>query len=336
MDITHTIAKNGAIFYYKIKDNKKVRISEKDVPKEYKEKVSEPKAIISKPKKEGTSKLKATVSKPKKESTSKPNKEKVSKPKKVSLSKPKKVSLSKPKKENVSNPKIRIGQHQRAKAHPSYEGFEKITAWSRGDKKWKSLSPFFIQGGKFIDIDGEIQNIGIFENFWQSFKVWNKVYKQNKKEWTWPNESHIGPDGNPNEKWMKWHETLLNHDQAVRRPNGKEIPKYAWWRDQKTGKLEKLDIVQARKKIYIPFLKKLYRKSESYKRLLEKFKSGQNLMIIEPDGPLLELYPNGLEVNLELLNEMIDKTNYKNEGMKNKYFPYGHGYVIAMCLLEDY
>jgi len=51
------------------------------------------------------------------------------------------------------------------------------------------------------------------------------------------------------------------------------------------------------------------------------------------NNPNLTLYPNGKEFNLQELNEWIYKTNYPE--LNNKYCPFGHGYVIAMTLLED-
>jgi len=215
--------------------------------------------------------------------------------------------------------KIRIGQQQRAKAYPSFEKYEIIPAWSRGAGEWKNLSPFYV---KFPD--------GIiFENFWQSQKVWKKVEKQNTKNWKWPEEIHVDKDDNPNEKWFIWHESLLHHDLPVRRPNGRNIPLYAYWDG------EKLDTVESRKQIYIPYLKELYRSNPTYLKLLEKVKSGKDIILVEPDGPLLEAYPDGLEVDLPLLYNLIDRMNYKEEGYANRYRPYGHGYVLAMTLLED-
>ena len=220
---------------------------------------------------------------------------------------------------NKKHGKIRIGQQQRAKAYPNFDNYEIIPAWSRGAGEWKNLSPFYL---KFSD--GVI-----FENFWQAQKVWQKVDKQNIKNWKWSEEIHVDGNGNPNEKWFKWHEALLNHNLPVRRPNGRAVPLYAYWKGNK------LDTVEGRRQIYIPYLKELYRANPTYLKLLEKVKSGKNIILVEPDGPLLEAYPDGLEVDLPLLNNLIDRMNYKEEGYPNRYRPYGHGYVLAMTLLED-
>jgi hypothetical protein len=262
---------------------------------------------------------------------------KVTRPKKKVEKPEKKVKIVKsPKTKDM--PRIVIGQAARGVGYPKIDGFKVYPIHSRGAKPWRDLSPFFIGPVEFIDSDGDKAECPIFENYWQSAKAWKKVAKQNQKkpEWVWPAETHIGKDGEPNDKWYKWRDALAKHDKAVRRPNGKAIPEYAWWRDPKTKRYKKLGVVEAREKIYIPLLKKLYRAHPTYKKLLKDFKGGQDIILVEPDGPWHELYPNGLEVNLGMLKKMISKTSYKAEGHFEKYFPYGHGYVAAMCLFEDF
>lgn len=245
--------------------------------------------------------------------------------------------------------RIRIAQQAKGRSYPSVPGFENIPAWSRGKGEWKELSPFFIRIPKYVEKEtgAEFHNI-IFEDFYQSFKVYEKVDKQNQKDWKWPAEIHVDANGNPNEKWWNWHSALLKHDQAVRRPNGKNIPLYSYFVSEAPFsalhaekelceakfKSEKLGIVDARKQIYIPYLKELYLNHPVFQKLLQKVRNGINVMIIEPDGPFLDVYPDGLEVNLPILQSLIEVTNYAAEGYPHKYRPYGHGYVIAMALLQ--
>ena len=40
-------------------------------------------------------------------------------------------------------------------------------------------------------------------------------------------------------------------------------------------------------------------------------------------------------MDLTILNSLIDRMNYALEGYPDRYRPYGHGYVLAMTLLED-
>ncbi|HMP28132.1 MAG TPA: hypothetical protein PKD85_00945, partial [Saprospiraceae bacterium] len=290
-------------------------------------------------------KVKKEVTKPKvKKEVTKPKiKKEITKPKikedKKEVTKPTiKKEITKPKVKEVTKPKIIVAQSGRGVPYPKIEGYKAYPIHSRGAKPWKEMSPFLIGPIEFKDSDGNVEECPIFENFWQGTKVWKKVTKQKQKkpEWVWPAETHIGKDGDPNDKWYEWHEALLKHEKPVRRPNGKAIPEYAWWFNSKTKDFEKLGLVEARKKIYIDTLQKLYRKNPVYKTLLKEFRAGQNVLLIEPDGPWHEIYPNGREVTLDLLKKLVEKTNYEDEGYKGKYMPFGHGYVAAMCLLEDY
>lgn len=110
-------------------------------------------------------------------------------------------------------------------------------------------------------------------------------------------------------------------------------------------------MIESRKNIYIPFLQYLYRNHPTYQKLLNEVKKGQNIIILEPDGPHHSLYPNGMVVTLDLLYRLQNVTKMKDfpEGEKfnlvksgeqkfgnpEKYIPYGHGYVLALTLLED-
>lgn len=331
MSFVKVVAKNGAEYFYSVDSSgKKTRVS-----KEKANGVKKQVPVNKVAKKVAKGVPKKTVNKIVKKTVKKvPSPEKPKK-KAVPESKPKISKIPKPL-GMVEHGQIRIGQTRRAHAHPTYPGYETISAWSRGKAPWKDLSPFTIGPVKFTNDNGEKDSAKIFENFWQSFKVWEKVGKQNQKDkktkedvWVWPAETHIGKDGFPNEKWEKWHNALLHNEAPVRRPNGKAIPKYAWWDG------EKLDILEARRQIYIPFLKVLYRAHPTYQKLLAKVRSGTNIMLVEPDGALLDAYPEGMPVDLKKLESLIGETNYAKEGFPKAYRPFGHSFVIAMCLLED-
>lgn len=219
-----------------------------------------------------------------------------------------------------NSPKIRIAQQAKGKAYPKVEGFENIPCWSRGEKPWKLLSPFYLTFK-----DGEI-----FENFYQSNKVWENVAKQKTKNWEWPAEKHVDEMGNPNKSWERWHMALIKHKLPVRRPNGKAVPLYSYFQG------EKLNLIEARKKIYIHYLKMIYRKTPTYLELLKKFRQGRNLLLIEPDGPLLEAYPDGLEVDLPLLYSLIDVTNYAPEDILIVIVPTGTVTCSPLVFLKTF
>jgi hypothetical protein len=227
-------------------------------------------------------------------------------------------------------------RRQAGKGYPSVRGFVNIPAFSKGAKPYKQLSPFFVT----VDYEenGE-QRVGeIFENFFQSRKVYRQVTRQTG-DWVWPAETHVDANDNPNENWIRWNRALSSHELPIRHPNGKAIPLYAWWKGQKLG------VVEMRKQIYIPFLQAIYRQHPVYQQILAMVRRGTNIIILGPDGPNMDLYPNGMPVTLEMLVDLQNVTRIGDiphvEGYVNndvppgKYFPYGHEFVIALTLLED-
>lgn len=270
-------------------------------------------------------------------------------------------------------------------SYPNIKGYTNIAAWSRGKDPWKELSPFFLGPflfdemvpRKYVDkkylkrsknnnnnnnnneeqeeldpdelivVEKKVYNL---ENFWQSAKVYKKTVKQNQKEWSWPAEQHIDKHDQkqePNAAWYKWHDALLRSKQPIRHPNGTVktggVPEYAWWRGEKLG------VVESRKQIYIPYIQLLYRDHDVYKQLLKKVRHGENVIIIEPDGPPPEIYQHGILVDYNLLLALQDITRVGDipgfdkkltaSGIKNfnknQYQPYGHGFCAALTLIED-
>lgn len=209
---------------------------------------------------------------------------------------------------------VRVAQVRKYSSYPQEDGWEVIPAWSRGKAPWKELSPFFLR------VNGVI-----FENYWQSWKVY-------------PSLGHIGEDGNPNQEWEEWHKKVVNSATPLRHPAGRAKPAYAWWEGQKLG------LVEARRQIYLPVLEKLYSEHPVFHKLLEKVKSGQNVILVEPDGPDLGLFPTGVDMTEELIEKLMNVTDIKEfphpeveqhkDMLTPKYVPFGHGYVLAKLLLK--
>lgn len=238
---------------------------------------------------------------------------------------------------NKSVGKIRVAGTGRGLGYPKVEGFVVIPSWSRGAAPWKKLSPFYI-GPVHFEENGEQKVAKNYENFWQGSKVWKNVNKQRTKFWQWPAECHVDENNQPNENWHKWNKALLSNDGAVRRPNGKNVPLYAYWNN------EQLDVIEARKKIYIPYLQAAYRAHPVYKELLALVYSGLNVILMDACNVLYNLYPQGIECTKEQLLKLIETTNVdqiddgvilRKEGFEHAYFGFGHGLVINLTLMED-
>ena len=182
------------------------------------------------------------------------------------------------------------------------------------------------------------------ENRWQFSKVYKDVPKVNRKEWSHPAETHIDNNGNYTPEFYAWRKKGINHNKAVRYPVGfKHRSKclYALM-DKPDGTIDednKLDYVESRKKIYIKEYCRLVKQHPKFKELKNRLENGENLLIIEVDGPHQEslnhykekygvddnfIQDNTIIVNEENIKFMLNDTKH----------PFGHGYCLAMALLD--
>ena len=165
------------------------------------------------------------------------------------------------------------------------------TTSNSGD--FRELSPFVLQvpykGGKVI-----------FENLWQFSKVYRKF---------------IMPiDGYPDASWYKWRDAGYANTRAVRYPMGKgAMPEYSLWDE------ERLDYIQARKKIYAPIYAENVAKTGAMYRV---------------EG----LYSHCLNTNKELILLDYDAYDHIKLGMSlidvinNPSRKMGHAFVLIMML----
>lgn len=122
----------------------------------------------------------------------------------------------------------------------------------------------------------------------------------------------------------------MNNEYAVRYPNGfhgRSKCLYAIWEG------EHLDYISARKKIYCGEYARLAPLTESFQNLKALLESGQNLQLVEVDGP-----------DPTLNYSPYDSISPENPGMlmtretvalliQDEKKPFGHGFVIAALLL---
>lgn len=168
------------------------------------------------------------------------------------------------------------------------ETTSKSKGWSRG------LSPFFI--GPVILYDNYIaKNV---ENAWQ----FSKVYKE-----------HTDFHGNPTQDYFKWAQDGWNDSFAYRYPMGKgSKPLYSWWDGQK------LDYIEARKKIYSPLYAKAVIKTSAFQTLKSIHESGDSFVLVDYDG--YDYVGMG-----KTLKDVVNDPSRKM----------GHAFVLAL-LLEKY
>lgn len=161
----------------------------------------------------------------------------------------------------------------------------------------------------------------IFENIWQFSKVYNFVdaqheVKAGKVIWSHPAETHT-VNGQLTPEFWAWRKEGWNNPYAVRFPNGyhgRHLCLCALWCEN--GAWIALPYIPARKKIYCKVYAELVQATEAYTMLKTLHDSGRGLQICEMD-----VRP-GL-ITAEVLRQELN----------NPKEPFGHGYVLATCLL---
>ena len=101
----------------------------------------------------------------------------------------------------------------------------------------------------------------------------------------------------------------------------------------------KLDYIESRKITYLPLYCKLVKKEEQFSELKSRLENGENLLIIEVDGPhqeSLKYYQEKYNVDDNFIeNSTILINNRAIQIMLNDpKHPFGHGYCLAMALLD--
>jgi hypothetical protein len=221
---------------------------------------------------------------------------------------------------------------------PERDGFVRVDVTSGsgkvvGKSKASSLSPLLV--GPAVDWEGK--SCVRFENLWQ----YNKVFPQLKH---WDAEAQ-----KPTKEWQKWQEkgykTLKKGGKGLRTPpevsglkkkwreaNSAEYPSAAakaeavakakwtpsgfWWENECLG------YIASRKRAYVPTYAKLLPQIPAFQALVKMLEAGENIMILDLDGPPLDAYPKGMEVSLENIRKMLNAEQNI----------FGHGYVIAALL----
>lgn len=169
---------------------------------------------------------------------------------------------------------------------------EKTIDTTSRSKNWtKGLSPFFLGP---VDLYNGYTSENV-ENGWQFSKVFS---------------DHVDGDQNPTKEYFAWATYGWNLKRAIRYPMGKNIkPLYSYWNG------EKLNYVEARKKIYAPLYAKAVEKTDAYKQLKELYDKEKEIWLWDFDNY------NHRDLNMSYQ----DVINCSTKKM-------GHSFVLAMML----
>lgn len=245
--------------------------------------------------------------------------------------------------------KIRVGRiiyHNGKPVHPSYEGYTPIVVLTKSSP-YGDLGPYVLKNDQ-----GQIM-----ENIWQFSKLypWVPATKQVYSRWDptviWdhPKEIHleakVSSDGlndspgedEPNDTYRAWREKGMNAKEAIRYPVGPGSHRskcICILMDD--GR--RLNLKEGRKQVYMKVYCELVKREQKFNKLQRRLEAGENLLIIEVDGPHQESLGYYRETYGVDENFIVDHTidvNIYNMGimLKDPRHSFGHGYCLAVALL---
>ncbi len=142
------------------------------------------------------------------------------------------------------------------KTWPVIPGYKNINVCSGARGIYKELSPMLL--GPILEVGAQKM-----ENLWQFSKVL---------------ESELDDNGDPGQLFFERREEGFSSHKGIRRKSDKSPVKFFYWES------EKLDLVEARKKIYCNYYESLVVKTDAYKELEDILKRGINIQILGYDG----------------------------------------------------
>lgn len=238
---------------------------------------------------------------------------------------------------------IRVGRRKydnSGHTDPSFPGFSKIICLTKSSP-YGDLGPYVLRDEKG----------NIVENVYQASKVYGKVpktratYSRYDSTVIWNHPAEVHAISHDNEwiltaEYWNWRRKLESCEYPVRYPVGRLYRKNCLFSiKEENGKyFGPLDYIAGRKGVYIPLYCNSVRKEDKFHRLKRRLESGENLLIIEVDGPhqeSLEYYtekynlPNDFIVNDTMLVTPENITVMLNDPL----YPFGHGYCLGLALL---
>lgn len=241
---------------------------------------------------------------------------------------------------NNQSGQIRVGRTKGANGpHPSYPGFKRVICLM-SSSPYYNVSPYALQDSK-----GRI-----LENIWQFSKYYLVVpkslqrYSRYNKRVIWDHPAEIHHDDyNPNEAYLDWRKKGMNNNEAVRYPVGYKYRSrcVCAYKELENGPdLEHpLNYITSRKEIYLPIYREAVEKTEMFLKLKKRLENGENLLIIEVDGPheeSMDYYKEKYDVGDDFIQgNTISATPENMELLLNdEKHNFGHGYCLAMALLD--
>ena len=235
---------------------------------------------------------------------------------------------------------------------PELSGYEwvNVHSWHPKTTQYFELCPYALK------TDGNEENVCtpgvLFENFWQSCKVFRTVYdievyphaqlRGNPAYLQWKytcdkgKKTHLDENDNLTRDYFRWRKSIRACPCPIRYPNGyhrKTQTLFSYSRHRK-GEKHLYSYLDAREKIYIKEYTRLVRNLPVYDTLLQKLRDGKNLLITEVDVP----GPGKKGKSGEYIDEQgfyFATLSSLEELRADPSEPFGHGLCLAKALLDD-
>lgn len=220
---------------------------------------------------------------------------------------------------------------------PTYPGFTPIIVLTKSSK-YGSLGPYVLRDEK-----GRI-----FENLHQSAKVYGTVpatqqpYSRYDPRiiWDHPAEVHVieREEGYElQDAYYAWREKLMSCPYPVRYPVGYDHRHTCLFALDEN--YTPLDYIESRKKIYFTLYVDLVKKEKQFRELQKRLYNGENLLIIEVDGPHEEslgyyMTKYGVKDNFIENNTILANKENLEIMLNDTKHPFGHGYCLAAALQD--
>lgn len=240
---------------------------------------------------------------------------------------------------------VRVAKYYPGKPPPKMENYKTILIHIDSKPLGGQLSPYVLANAQGC----------LLENVFQFSKAYSFVKRQeiplsrwhpDQIIWSHPAEQHIAADGTILDAYWAWRAKGMRNPKAVRYPNGyhgRSQVEFSLWPkpgapcpcpDQRYDieHYDRLDYIEARKRIYCQLYADLAPATDHYQKLMTLLASGENLLICEVDGPdpTLEFAPYD-QISIDKPGLLINEDNIRlliNDPRK----PFGHGYAIAALL----
>ncbi|AYV84391.1 MAG: hypothetical protein Hyperionvirus24_13 [Hyperionvirus sp.] len=236
---------------------------------------------------------------------------------------------------------IRVGRRVYNKdgsyVDPYYENFTKILCLTKSTE-YGDIGPYLLKDEK-----GRImENIFQFSKVYESVPYSKEYYSRYDKKviWEYPKELHYS-DNKLTDGYWRWRKEGMENKYHVRYPVGfgnRHKCLFAIKENDDGTFSGPLNYVEGRKQIYIPVYCKLVKGHPKFMDLKKRLEKGENLLIIEVDGPhgeCLGYYRENYNVGEDFIvgNTMLATPENVRIMLNDTRFPFGHGYTLAMALL---